>query len=177
MPITKPQEPKISVKYIVLFVAVAAGIAGALISIYAYKTFIPQNPLTASVTNLKEKPSEQEIKNLVARVSQISILPTDELPDVLVISDLTQMRANPFFADASLRDYIMIYKKAGKIILYNPTTHKIVNVGPYVGSDKESTLSAKQQTTGEPQGPQQPEITTPEKSPEPSLSASPSPSP
>ncbi|MBI3342244.1 hypothetical protein HY024_03930, partial [Candidatus Curtissbacteria bacterium] len=120
-----PKEPTISVKYIVLFLAVATGVAGAIIGIYAYNKFVPQYPLNINVADIKDKPSAEEIKTLVTKISQIAVLPKDELPDVLVVSDLTQLRANPFFANVNLKDDILIYKKAGKVILYNPTSNRI----------------------------------------------------
>lgn len=131
-------------KYLLLFLAVVTGIMGAAFGLYAYKKFVPENQPFASVANIKDNPSAAEIKNLVAKVAQIAILPNDELPEVIVIGDLTQTHANPFFKDASLKDYILIYKKAAKVILYNPTSNRIVNIGPYV-VPSESSPSAKLQ--------------------------------
>ena len=138
----KQNEPKISLKYILLFLAVATGTAGAIIAIWAYSKFASPDSIGVSIADLKDKPSTEEIKTLVAKMSHIIVLPKDELPEVLVVSDLTQMRSNPFFKDASVRDYILIYKKAGKVILYNPSSNRIVNMGPYA-SGGEATPSAK----------------------------------
>ena len=168
----KRPEPTISIRYILIFLAVATGTAGAIIAIWAYSRFASPDTLGISIADLKDKPSAEEIIALVKRVSQIAILPGGELPDVLVINDLTQMRNNPFFADASLKDYIIIYKKAGKVILYNPNNNKIINMGPY-STGGEATTSAK------PAGPQ-PQPNTPtaeEPTPEPSPGSSPSPTP
>lgn len=138
----KPTEPTIRLKYILLFLAVAAGTAGAIIAIWAYAKFAQPYSLGVSIADLKDKPSAEEIKALVSKMSQIIVLPLDELPEVLVISDLTQLRANPFFKDASLGDYIVIYKKAAKVIVYSPKSNRIINMGPY-SDEKESTESAK----------------------------------
>lgn len=162
-----PKEPAISLRYILIFLAVATGTAGAIIAIWAYSKFASPDTLGINVADIRDKPSAEEIIALVKHVSQIAILPGGEIPDVLVISDLTQMRANPFFADASLHDYIIIYKKAGKVIIYNPKSNKIVNEGPYVAAPKEATSSAA------PAGPSSEPAPTP--TPEPSPTASPTP--
>lgn len=139
---TNPSEPAIRLRYILFFLAVATGTAGAIIAIWAYTKFAQPYSLSVNIADIKDKPTAEEIKALVSKMSQIIILPTDELPEVLVISDLTQTRANPFFANANVGDYILIYKKARKVVLYNPTTNRIVNMGPYSG-ENESTSSAK----------------------------------
>lgn len=161
-------EPKISLKYIILFLAVATGVAGGILSVWAYNKFASPDNLGINISDLKDKPSAAEIVALVKRVSQIAILPKGELPEVLVISDLTQMRANPFFTDASIRDYIIIYKKAGRIIVYNPTTNKIINMGPYITSDKQASPSASPKAAGPLPSP------TPEPTPSPSAEPTPS---
>jgi len=160
-----PKEPAISLRYILIFLAVATGTAGAIIAIWAYLKFASPDTLGISIADIRDKPSAEEIIALVKRVSQIAILPGGEIPDVLVISDLTQMRANPFFENASIHDYILIYKKAGKIILYNPKSNKIVNEGPYVASPTEATSSAA--PAGPSSEPAPTAIPTPEPSPTP----------
>ena len=130
------------IKYVIFFLAAATGIAGGILSIYAYNKFIPHNnTLGINIAQIKDKPSAKEIAALVNKVSEIAILPKDEIPEIFNISDLTQLQANPFFADASVKDFMLIYKKAAKVYLYNPTLHKIVNIGPYY-SDREATASA-----------------------------------
>lgn len=156
-----PIEPVISVKYILLFLAVATGTAGAIIAIWAYTKFASPDSIGVSIKDLKDKPSTEEIKTLVAKMSNIIVLPKDELPSVLVVSDLTQMRNNPFFQDASVGDYILIYKHAGKVILYNPKSNRIVNMGPYSAGGEEASSSAKPlapklEATETPQAPQAP---------------------
>lgn len=118
-------------KHIIFFLAIVTGVAGGMLSIYTYNKFASPNTLGVSIAGIKDKPSAEEIKAIVSKMSQIMVLPKDELPEVLVISDLTQLRANPFFESANLGDYIVIYKKAGKVFLYNPSSNRIVNTGPY----------------------------------------------
>ncbi len=46
-------------------------------------------------------------------------------------------KGQPFFANAQVGDKVLIYYKAKKAILYNPTDNKIVEVGPI--SDPQAT--------------------------------------
>lgn len=118
-------------KYVVLFLAIATGIAGSALAIYSYQKLNSSNTLGAQVIADSERLSEKEIKALKDKVSQIAVLPEDEIPVVLPITDLTKLHSNEFFKDAKLKDKILIFKQAGKIILYDPINNKIVNIGPY----------------------------------------------
>lgn len=118
-------------KYVVLFLAIATGIAGSALAIYSYQKLNSSNTLGAQVIADSERLSEKEIKALKDKVSLIAVLPQDEIPVVLPITDLTKLHSNEFFKDAKLKDKILIFKQAGKIILYDPINNKIVNMGPY----------------------------------------------
>lgn len=118
-------------KYVVLFLAIATGIAGSALAIYSYQKLNSSNTLGAQVIADSERLSEKEIIALKEKVSQIAVLPADEIPVVLPITDLTKLHSNEFFKDAKLKDKILIFKQAGKIILYDPINNKIVNMGPY----------------------------------------------
>lgn len=121
----------LKLKYAVLFLAVATGVAGAIIAIYAYTKFTSPTSLNIQIAAESERLTPKEIKALTDKVSQIAVLPEDETPTVLTVSDLTKLHANPFFVNAKLKDKILIFKKAERIILYDPLGHKIVNMGPY----------------------------------------------
>lgn len=118
-------------KYVVLFLAIATGIAGSALAIYSYQKLNSSNTLGAQVIADSERLSEKEIKALKEKISQIAVLPENEIPVVLPITDLTKLHSNEFFKDAKLKDKILIFKQAGKIILYDPINNKIVNMGPY----------------------------------------------
>lgn len=118
-------------KYVVLFLAIATGIAGSALAIYSYQKLNNSNTLGAQVIADSERLSEKEIKALTEKVSQIAVLPENEIPVVLPITDLTKLHSNEFFKDAKLKDKILIFKQAGRIIIYDPINNKIVNMGPY----------------------------------------------
>jgi len=53
-------------------------------------------------------------------------LPSDELPTVATVTDSTKLAKEPFFEKAKNGDKTLIFSQAGKAILYDPKTHKIV---------------------------------------------------
>ena len=71
-----------------------------------------------------------EAQKLVAEISKLLILPTDEGPTVATVTDLNALKGQPFFVHAKIGDKVLIYSKAKKAILYNPVAKKIVEVAP-----------------------------------------------
>lgn len=134
----------LKLKYVILFVAVATGVAGGTLGIFAYYKFIPNNALSIQISQTKDNLNKKEINQLLKRIGQIAVLPTDETPEVLRITDLTQLNSNPFFENAKLGDFILIFKNNQKILVYDPLNHLLVNMGPYSQQKpKEATTSAK----------------------------------
>jgi len=66
----------------------------------------------------------------IAEVQKLIVLPTDEDPTVATVSDVEKLRSQPFFADAKDGDKVLIYTKAQKAILYDPTAKKVVEIAP-----------------------------------------------
>lgn len=158
-------------KYVVLFLAVATGVMGATIAIYAYNKIGSTTNLNIPIITESERLTTKEINALVEIMSQIAVLPEDETPTVLTVSDLTKLHSNPFFKNAKLKDKILIFKKAGRIVLYDPLGHKIVNMGPY----SENPASPNPSPTDEHESPQPSSTPTPSEGPSASPDASPSP--
>jgi len=74
--------------------------------------------------------SQEEVKSLIAQVSQLIVLPTDETPTIATVSDPERLKDQPFFAKAQKGDKVLIYSGAGKAFLYRPSTKKLVDVAP-----------------------------------------------
>ncbi len=74
-----------------------------------------------------------EIKNgddVLERVGKIVALPGDETPSILTVTDLEPLKDKPFFAEAKIGDKVLVFSKAGRVILYRPDTDKVIAVGP-----------------------------------------------
>lgn len=70
-----------------------------------------------------------EINALVAKVSKLMILPTDESPTVATVDDSSAVKDQPFFAQAKNGDIVLVYQNAGEAILYRESENKIIKVG------------------------------------------------
>lgn len=71
---------------------------------------------------------QEEVKNLVAAVGALIILPENETPTVATVSDPSKLKEQPFFNHSEVGDKVLIYSEALKAVLYRPSTGKIVEV-------------------------------------------------
>ena len=77
-----------------------------------------------------QKIAEEEVTEVVNQVSKLMVLPQGEVPILATVSNLEELKDQPFFANAKLGDKVLIYSNAKKVILYNPETNKIIEVAP-----------------------------------------------
>ena len=75
-----------------------------------------------------DKVVQEENDKLIAQIDRLIVLPEGETPTVGTVADSEKLRNQPFFAKAQKGDRVLIYAKAHKAILYNPSTNKIVEV-------------------------------------------------
>jgi predicted PurR-regulated permease PerM len=68
-----------------------------------------------------------EGKDLISKVGELTALPTSEQPTIATVADLSKLQGQIFFANAQTGDKILMYTNANKIILYRPSTDKIIN--------------------------------------------------
>ena len=82
--------------------------------------------------------AEKELKQLVADVGKVMVLPEDETPTTATVTDPEKLKDQPFFAHAQVGDKVLIYQKTNKAILWRPSTHKVIevsNINPAVSSN------------------------------------------
>ena len=77
-----------------------------------------------------QKVSQEEVRKLVAAVSKLIVLPTDESPTIATVLDPEKLKSQPFFINAKKGDKVLIYANTKKAILYDPVNNKIVEVAP-----------------------------------------------
>lgn len=66
---------------------------------------------------------------IIDRVDKLMVLPSDEIPTVLDITDINTLKDKPFFQKAEIGFKVLVYAKSGKSILYDPKNNKIVEIG------------------------------------------------
>jgi hypothetical protein len=125
---------------------IAFGVVGVAVLGYGgYRIYVLQN----EVQKMKSSPqsaqanAREEAKKLVAEVSKLISVPSDEDPTVATVEDSEKLKSTPFFANAQNGDRVLIYSTAKKAIIYRPGENKIIEVGPIsIGTPSASVASA-----------------------------------
>jgi hypothetical protein len=85
---------------------------------------------TRLTTSDPQEAATQEAQAVVAAVSKLMVLPTDETPIIATVADPTQLANQPFFQNAQKGDKVLIFNQAKKAILYSPEKNLVVDVAP-----------------------------------------------
>ena len=129
-------------KLVIILVVLLIGSGVAMLQMYKQLGAL-KNP---------EKIAQEEVKKVVDEVSKLMVLPTNETPTIATVSDLTPLKGQLFFANASVGDKVLIYQGSAKAILYNPTLNKVVEVSPInlgANTSTKSTPVVKQEVKEE----------------------------
>ncbi|MEK7552854.1 MAG: hypothetical protein AAB505_01975 [Patescibacteria group bacterium] len=78
----------------------------------------------------QSRAGSDETEQLLARVSELIVLPAEEQPTIATVTDPEALKGQPFFARAKNGDKVLIYSKAQKAILYDPVKNLILEVAP-----------------------------------------------
>ncbi|MBX4187003.1 MAG: hypothetical protein KW802_01945 [Candidatus Doudnabacteria bacterium] len=100
---------------------------------------------------LKKHPNKaaaDETAATIAAVGKLLVLPAGETPTLATVTEPDKLKDQPFFAFAKKGDKVLIYTKAKKAVLYNPTENKIVEVAPVnIGSSTSDQSQVSGSTT------------------------------
>lgn len=119
----KPHKPKVFRYIIIAIILFIGGLAGY--QWYIIRELKSKDGINTTATATSK---EKEIQDIIAKVSQIFVVPENETPEVITISDTALINSHPFFTKAKIGDKVLIYPKAKKAILYDPINNKIVDV-------------------------------------------------
>ncbi len=124
-----PLKLKPNTVYIAICALVVMLLLGALIS-----QINSQNNLRKENDSLKRSSPQastlDEAEQLKAEIGQFIDLPADETPTVATVSDASKVKDQSFFVNAQNGDKVLLFAKAGKAILYRPSSKKIIEVAP-----------------------------------------------
>lgn len=73
--------------------------------------------------------TQAEATQLVAQVGKLITLPGDEQPTIATITNIDQLKDQPFFKNAQNGDKVLVYQNANKAIIYRPSENRIIDVG------------------------------------------------
>lgn len=91
----------------------------------------PENSGRSSISVTPEASEvSTEAEDTVARVGKLIVLPEGEDPTVATVTDPEKLRDQSFFANAKKGDKVLIYTRAKKAYLYDPSLNKLIEVAP-----------------------------------------------
>ena len=72
---------------------------------------------------------QEQIMEIVAKVSKLMELPGDETPTIVTIANTADLKSQPFFTNAKPGDQVLMYPNAQRVIVYRPSDNRIIQVG------------------------------------------------
>lgn len=115
--------------------ALAGGAVAAVALVMAIYFYFRVGELNWQVLKLRRqevgsRAAAVEVRDLISRVGRHIVLPEDETPTIATVTDPALLKDQPFFVHSKAGFKVLIYPKAKKAILYDPTADKIIDVGP-----------------------------------------------
>ena len=90
------------------------------------KNYVLNNKLSERIE------ADRKIHDVVAKVGALMELPKDETPAMITILDKSKLANEVFFADALTGDQVLVYGLARKVIIYRPSTDKIIEATTFI---------------------------------------------
>ena len=97
----------------------------AIVAWLAYGYITTKNQLEQAKNSPSASGSSQT-DQLVSKVSRLVDLPPGETPTIATVNDSSKLKSQAFFASAKDGDKVLIYSKAGKGVLYRPSTNRVI---------------------------------------------------
>lgn len=99
-----------------------------------------------TIKKISSSEPNKEVKDIIAKVSNIYLIPSTEEPTVATVSDPSILKDQSFFTQAEKGDKVLIFTKAGKAVLYRPSLNKIVEITSIKNNsnNNENVLPAKE---------------------------------
>ncbi len=114
-------KKRINLRLIIRIAIIVAFLALAGAAVYFYLQ-------TVQLSKSSKDIADAQLKETIAKVSRLILLPTNETPTLASVSDPSLLKSQPFFDKAQKGDQVLIYSTAKQAILYRPSENVIVNV-------------------------------------------------
>lgn len=92
--------------------------------------------IVIGVAQRRSQVSSNSNESIVKQVGKVYELPVGEQPDIATVTDKTLLTKNAAFSKAENGDKVMVYKQAKLMIIYRPSTKKIVTVAQLSSSSQ-----------------------------------------
>lgn len=150
-PVTTATAPRRSGNLWRTLLEVLLLIAVVALALWGFNLQSKNKNLQKQVDSLNNNPAiveQRKTNELVNKVGALMVLPTGEQPQAALVSNAAALKQQyPFFAPVQNGDEILFYFKAGKVIVYRPSTNKIVQTGPLSVNQSATTPTAGTSST------------------------------
>lgn len=113
-----------------LFIAIVAIIVIAALSAFFY-------------TRWTHNRGQQSNAQLLKQIGKLIELPKDESPTIAVVSDVSKLQDQAFFANAQNGDSVLVYSLAKKAILFRRSANKVIEVATIESSASVTPVETK----------------------------------
>lgn len=108
--------------------AVIIGLVILAAGIYGGTYLVKQKPTWFGLPMGTEQ-AQAEAEAIITKASKLIVLPSDEIPTIATVTDVSAVKEQAFFKNAQNGDRVLIYQNAGKAILFRESENKIIEVG------------------------------------------------
>lgn len=119
-PKRKSAVKKIFKLLLFIFILVLMGTAGYFY--YQYQK-LAKSPIAGQIQ------AEAEAQQAIKAAGKLMLLPDGEAPTVATITDIDKLKDQPFFKNAKNGEKVLIYPTLKQVIIYDPVSNLIINVG------------------------------------------------
>lgn len=110
---------------LIIIVALALLVAACYFAFKYFGEAGKQGVQGAQTTQDNGQSKELTTQDLINEISKVIVLPA-ELPEVATISNVDLLKGQDFFKNAQNGDSVLIFKAAGRGLIYRPSEHKII---------------------------------------------------
>ena len=114
---------------------------GVVIFLSRRSSTLTPSPSVISLTNTDS--------STVSQIKQLLGIPASEEPTIADVKDSSKMASQPFFSSSQNGDQVLVFAQSKKIVLYRPSTGKVINLAPLNDDSSSSAQIASTSATPE----------------------------
>lgn len=69
-------------------------------------------------------------EDLASLVAELALVPAGETPTVSTVTDVANLKMQPFFRDVMIGDKVLVYREAKIAYLFRPSSGKLISISP-----------------------------------------------
>jgi hypothetical protein len=93
---------------------------------------------------VENKTVQKEVEKIVETISELVFLPENEEVELVTLDTEETIRSSAFFAHAEVGDVLLVYRVANRVVLYRPSTEKVIETGAVgdIGKTQNTDISS-----------------------------------